>query len=202
MSPARRGQDTRDRVVGAAASLYRRQGCTGTGLAQIAQESGTRVGSIYHFFGGGKDALTEEVVRTSGAAYGALVAGILAEGPEDPVEALGAAFDRAADDLAASGYADACPIATIALEVASTHEPLRRATAEVFEEWLVGLTAFCRGVVDDEAVARDLATAVLTMLEGAFVLSRAARDGTALHAAGRSIVVLASALRDTHAPQD
>jgi len=29
-------------------------------------------------------------------------------------------------------YADACPIATVALEVASTSEPLREATADVF----------------------------------------------------------------------
>ncbi len=188
-------RDTRERITTAAATLFRRQGYTGTGLQQIATESQTRVGSIYHFFTGGKDALTAEVVRTGGAAYGAMVGELLANGPDDPVEALGAAFEQAAVDLAATDYADACPIATIALEVASTNEPLRIVTADVFERWLEGLTAFCRRITDDPARARDLAVAVLTALEGAFILARAARDPEPLHAAGRSVIQLATAVR-------
>ncbi|WP_188779731.1 TetR/AcrR family transcriptional regulator [Marmoricola endophyticus] len=189
-------RDTRERITTTATTLFRRQGWTGTGLAQIAAESGTGVGSIYHFFGGGKDALTAEVVRDGGRAYGAYVAAVLADGPGDPVDALGHAFVRAAEDLAASDYADACPIATIALEVASTHEPLRVATAEVFASWIEALSAFCRGVVDDEAEARDLAYAVLTMLEGAFVLARSSRSREPLLAAGRGVVRLAEGQRD------
>ena len=47
-----------------------------------------------------------------------------------------AAFIAAGRDLAATGYADACPIETLAhLEVASTPERLRLATAEVFDSW-------------------------------------------------------------------
>ena len=188
-------RDTRERITTAAATLFRRQGYTGTGLQQIAAESQTRVGSIYHFFTGGKDALTAEVVRTGGVAYGAMVGRILANGPDDPVDALGAMFEQAAVDLAATDYADACPIATIALEVASTNEPLRIATAEVFENWLQGLTAFCHQIVDDPAGARDLAVAVLVTLEGAFILARAARDPEPLLAAGRSVERLAAAVR-------
>lgn len=52
----------------------------------------------------------------------------------DPMESLVHAFEAAADDLAAADYADACPIGTVALEVASSNEVLRVATAEVFEE--------------------------------------------------------------------
>ncbi|MBW8481693.1 TetR/AcrR family transcriptional regulator [Actinomadura parmotrematis] len=186
--------DTRERIARAAGTLFRRQGYSATGLQQIAAASGARIGSIYHFYAG-KDALAEEVVRSGGAAYGALVLALLEDGPDDPVEALGAAFAQAAADLAASGYADACPIATIALEVASTSEPLRRATADVFASWLDGLTAWCRRVVDDPDGARDLATAVLTSLEGAFILSRSLRDPAPLLAAGRSAARLAAAVR-------
>lgn len=186
--------DTRERITTAAGTLFRRQGWSGTGLAQIASESGTRVGSIYHFFAD-KEALTVEVVRVGGAAYAAYVAQVLIDGPADPVTALGEAFVRAAEDLAASGYADACPIATIALEVASTNEPLRVATAEVFDSWLETLRVYCLQVVDDEDEARDLAHAVLTMLEGAFVLARAARSPEPLLAAGRNVVRLARAAR-------
>ncbi|MFJ7592245.1 hypothetical protein ACIQZO_33745 [Streptomyces sp. NPDC097617] len=49
------------------------------------------------------------------------------------------AFTAAAQTLRELDFADACPIATVALEVASTHEPLRRATAEVFASRTDGL---------------------------------------------------------------
>ncbi|MQY06578.1 TetR/AcrR family transcriptional regulator [Actinomadura macrotermitis] len=186
--------DTRDRIAQAAGELFRRQGYSATGLQQIAAASQARIGSIYHFFPN-KDALAEAVIRAGGAAYGAMVLALLEHGPDDPVEALGAAFARAADDLAATGYADACPIATIALEVASTNEPLRRATAEVFTAWTDGLAAWCARFVADPEGARDLATAILTSLEGAFMLSRALRDPGPLLAAGRSVTRLATAMR-------
>ncbi len=185
---------TRDRITETATVLFRRQGLAGTGLAQIAAESGARVGSIYHFFDG-KDAIAEEVVRTSGGAYGAMVMALLESGPDDPVEALAASFDVAAVNLQETGWADACPIATIALEVASTHERLRMATADVFQGWTESLTSWCRRIVDDEDRARDLALAVITTLEGAFVLARARRDPEPLHAAGRTIRLLAATLR-------
>lgn len=39
-------------------------------------------------------------------------------------------------DLVAADYADACPIATVALEVASANDALRQATSEVFSAWV------------------------------------------------------------------
>ncbi|HEU5448348.1 MAG TPA: TetR/AcrR family transcriptional regulator, partial [Acidimicrobiia bacterium] len=48
---------TRDRIVAAAAQLYGRYGYTGVGLKQVAAESGAPIGSLYHFFPGGKEEL-------------------------------------------------------------------------------------------------------------------------------------------------
>lgn len=191
---ARASGDTRMRITESAGVLFRRQGYNGTGLQQIAAESQARIGSIYHFFEG-KESLAVEAIRTGGAAYGAMVLALLENGPSDPVEAIGAAFTQAAADLAATDYADACPIATVALETASTNEALRRATSDVFNAWLDGLAAWCREIVDDTDGARDLAFAILSALEGAFVLSRSLRDPEPLLAAGRSITRLADAVR-------
>ncbi|HEV7863945.1 MAG TPA: TetR/AcrR family transcriptional regulator, partial [Acidimicrobiia bacterium] len=41
---------TRDRIVAAAAQLYGRYGYNGVGLKQVATESGSPIGSLYHFF--------------------------------------------------------------------------------------------------------------------------------------------------------
>ncbi|MFD4725299.1 TetR/AcrR family transcriptional regulator [Streptomyces seoulensis] len=181
--------DTRARIQGAATMLFRRHGYSATGLKRIATEADAPFGSIYHFFPGGKQQLAEHTIRTSGTEYGRLVLALLDSVP-DPAESLVHAFEAAADDLAAADYADACPIGTVALEVASSNEGLRIATAEVFEEW-VGAAAewFGRRVAEPDA-ARSLAYSMIMMLEGAFMLSRAARDPEPLRVAGRSMAEL------------
>ena len=49
--------DTRDRIIVATNELFRVHGYNATSLSQISQASGATVGSIYHFFPGGKEAL-------------------------------------------------------------------------------------------------------------------------------------------------
>ncbi|MET8567688.1 TetR/AcrR family transcriptional regulator [Streptomyces sp. NPDC004783] len=181
--------DTRARIQGAATVLFRRHGYSATGLKRIAAEAEAPFGSIYHFFPGGKQQLAEDMIRTSGPEYGRLVLALLDSVP-DPAESLVHAFEAAAADLAAADYADACPIGTVALEVASSNEALRAATAEVFEQWVDAAARwFGRWVADPEA-ARSLACSMIVMLEGAFMLSRAARDPEPLRVAGRSMAAL------------
>src|SRR5919206_2665730 len=130
---------TRDRIVAAAARLYGRYGYTGVGLKQVAAESGAPIGSLYHFFPGGKDELAAEALQLSGHGYQILVEGIFESAP-DLISGIQAAFAGAAEVLEASGYTDACWIETVALEVASTNEPLRRVTAEIFYPRVDGAT--------------------------------------------------------------
>ena len=177
---------TRDRIRDAGAQMFRRNGYTGTGVKQVAVAAGAQLGSLYHFFPGGKEQLVEEVIRTSGPLYGDLVYAIL-DPYEDLETAITDAFALAAQDLAASDYADACPIATIALEVASTNDHLRQATADVFTDWIShGAVLFVRHGLD-KPTARRLTIAMIAALEGAFVLARALRDPEPLHAAGASV---------------
>src|SRR2546423_6215881 len=131
---------TRDRILDVTADLFRRYGYTGTGLKQIVAEANAPFGSLYHHFPGGKQELGAEVIRRSGRMYYELFEAI-ADAAPDPVTAISDFFTGAAEVLRATDYADACPIATVALEVASTSEPLRAATADVFESWIAGASA-------------------------------------------------------------
>lgn len=178
---------TRDRIVNAAARLFQRQGYTGTGMKQIAAESEAPFGSIYHFFPGGKEELGDEVIRVSGRMYAVMLTPILYEA-DDPVSGVRQFFAGAAKTLRDTDYADACPIAVIALEVASTNERLRLATAEVFESWIAGCAVFFQRAGVEPAEARRLAIAMLSLLEGAFVFCRATRNTEALEAAGEAAV--------------
>jgi AcrR family transcriptional regulator len=178
--------DTRERIVTAGAELFRRNGFTGTGVKQIVAAASAPFGSLYHFFPGGKNQLAEEIIRWSGGMYLGLIDAIYGTGA-DLVTATRNAYLLAARDLRASDYADACPIATIALEVASTNEALRQATADVFESWITGLAGRFTEEGIDEPVARDLAIAVIGALEGAFVLCRSLRDTAALEVASTTM---------------
>lgn len=171
----------KERILDASSELFRRQGLTGTGIKQILDQAQAPFGSLYHHFPGGKDELAAETVKRAGAYYGQLVTEMLLAEP-DLVSGVREAFVAAGRDLAATGYADACPIETVALEVASTNERLRLATAEVFDSWLDGLTALMRSEGIEATQARALAHTILAALEGAFVLARAARRTDALDA--------------------
>ena len=167
---------TRERIRYASAELFRRQGYPGTGLKQVVAEAQAPFGSLYHHFPGGKQQLAEEVIRVGGAFFQALVTAVYDKEPTAEAS-VRAVFEGAAQTLAATDFQDACPIATVALEVASTNDDLRRATAEVFEQWTVALT--------DRLGDRDYALAVLSALEGAFVLCRARRSVEPMLAAGK-----------------
>jgi len=178
---------TRERIVLASAELFRRQGYAGTGLKQIVGEAGAPFGSVYHFFPGGKEQLADEVLRTGGAFFLALYEAIV-----PPAETLNAGieafFAGAGLTLEATDYADACPIATVAGEIASTHETLRVATADVFESWLDALARDLGTAGAEEP--RALALSLLALLEGAFLLCRALRSTEPMRAGAGSALAL------------
>ena len=167
------------------AELFRRHGYTGTGLKQIVAEANAPFGSIYHHFPNGKAQLGEEVIRSSGRMYFELFEAIF-DGAPDVVTATSDFFVGAAETLRQTDYADACPIATVALEVASTNEPLRQATADVFDSWIEGATERLVEAGVPEKRARELAIGFLAALEGAFVLSRATKTTEPLEVAGKA----------------
>ena len=177
---------TRERILAATAELFRRQGYTGTGLKQIVAAANAPFGSLYHHFPGGKEQLGAEVIRTAGKMYEDLVMTLLRMGP-DLVTGVRDSFLGAAALLEETDYADACPIETIALEVASTNETLRAACAEVFESWIEAGTTEHAGAGLSRAKARELTVVFISMLEGAFVLCRARRNTEALEIAAEVV---------------
>ena len=178
--------DTRDRLLAAANESFRRRGYRATVVKDVAMAAGATIGSMYHFFPGGKDELTVATVVASGEAYRQLFE-VIADSAPDVAAAITDFFDGAADVLRETDYIDPCPIGTIARETASMNDEIRAATDAVFLAWIETLRTrlVTAGLAPDESA--DLATTVVATLEGAFVLARARRDTAPLLRAGRTI---------------
>jgi AcrR family transcriptional regulator len=175
-------ESTKDRIVGASAELFRRQGYAGTGVKQIVAEANAPFGSLYHFFPGGKEELGAETIRWSGALFLLLIDAFF--DPDDVVGSVERFFAGAAETVEQSGYADACPIATVAGEIASTSEPLREASADVFDSWIERTAEYLGRAGIPDPRAREVAISLLAGLEGAFLLSRTWRSTEPLALAG------------------
>lgn len=177
---------TRDRLIAATNELFRRRGYHGTSIQAVVEAADATIGSLYHFFPGGKSALAEATLRETGAAYGELFPLFLAEADSVP-DAIVAFFDGAADTLVESNFLDPCPIGTVAREVASDDETLRTAAAAVFEQWMSGLQQILSDAGLDDVVAAEFASLIVCAIEGSFVVARTQREPAHLRVAGRRI---------------
>lgn len=186
---------TRDRIIVATNELFRRHGYNGTSLKQISVASGATIGSIYHFFPGGKEALGVAVIETTGAIYRELFESIAREAQE-PTTAFADFFAGAAAVLEESDFIDPCPIGTIAREVANTSEPLRAAADTAFRSWIDAARDHLHSTGIPESEAQELATLFLVALEGMFVLSRTQRSTEPFQSAGHLLTALAVRARE------
>jgi AcrR family transcriptional regulator len=168
--------DTRARLLEAAAQLFREQGYAATGLKQITAEAQAPWGSLYHFFPKGKEQLGAEAVAHSGGRYLRLFDLVYGRAEADAAQAVRDFFQLSVEALEKSDWGDGCPIATVALEAASTSEPLRHACAEVFASWREATARRFVAAGIEAGRAEDLAVYVLASFEGALVLSRTAHD--------------------------
>lgn len=177
---------TRDRLVDATADLFRVSGYHATSVKEIVDRAGAPFGSMYHHFPGGKEQLGAAAITSSGLAYSELIDLFFGDDVSDLVEATEAFFAGAAWTLTETDYADACPIATVALEVASTNDELRRATSAVFDAWIARTSSRLVQHGIAEVDAPGLARVLIMLLEGAFILSRSARSTVPLNDAGHA----------------
>lgn len=177
---------TRERILAATNELFRRQGYNATSLKMVATASKAPIGSIYHSFPGGKEELGVAVITESGASYLQLFE-LIAAGAGDAPTAITDFFDGAAAVLEETDFIDICPIGTVARELASTNDVLRRASHAVFDTWIdAAMSLFVRAGLEVDA-ARSLASTLVSALEGGFILARASRDAGPLRATGKDI---------------
>ncbi|MFD9077868.1 TetR/AcrR family transcriptional regulator [Streptomyces erythrochromogenes] len=180
---------TRERLVRTASRLMQHGGYENTPVKQLVREAGATLGSLYHFFPGGKQELAVAAIHFGDEEFAAILHAGLAARP-DPAEAVEAVTGLLAEALEASDWRDGCPVTATALETVGRLPDLQAACARAFAHWqeLVAAKLLASGYPEEEA--RDLAITVVNTLEGAEMTSQVTRSRTPLLVAGRHLARL------------
>ncbi|WP_314242497.1 TetR/AcrR family transcriptional regulator [Streptomyces kutzneri] len=186
---------TRDRLVRTASRLMQHGGYENTPVKQLVREAEATLGSLYHFFPGGKQELAVAAIHFGDEEFAELLrAGLAAH--TDPAEAVEGVAALLAQALEASDWRDGCPVTATALETVGRLPELQAACAQAFANWqhLVAAKLLASGY--PEAEARDLAITVINTLEGAETTSQVTMSRTPLLVAGRHLARLVASYRD------
>ena len=147
-----------------------RHGVAGTGIAEILATSGVTRRSIYLNFPGGKAELVAAATRSAGDEMSTTLRSYMEQ--QDPI----GAFTRMwSEVLVSTDFEGGCPIVAAASSRDESPEGAT-AAADVFAEWAQLLADKFRVDGIDRAVAESLSTMVVASVEGAVILSRAARS--------------------------
>jgi TetR/AcrR family transcriptional repressor of lmrAB and yxaGH operons len=187
-----KGARSRQRLIEATAALLRKQGFHGTGLAEIVQTSGAPRGSLYFYFPGGKEELACAALAESGAALRGLLGEVI-DRAGDVASAVEEVCQHLAASLAASGWEQGCPLATVALEASADSSLVRQTCAAHFQGWMDLIAERLTGAGMTAEQARPLATFALSTIEGALLLAKVQRDPAPLLTAGAMLRRLVTA---------
>jgi TetR/AcrR family transcriptional regulator, transcriptional repressor for nem operon len=177
--------ETRERILYAAMKLFAEKGYQSTSVADILKEAGAHSGSLYHFFPTKQDVL----IAVLGLYRDGIVPMLLAPawyGVDDPIERVFALLAAYRGMLASTDCLYGCPIGSIALELHEPDPAVRELLSINFHGWVEQVKS-CLDAARLSGDTRQLATFVLTVMEGGVMQSRTHRNLDAFDAGVASL---------------
>jgi TetR/AcrR family transcriptional repressor of nem operon len=185
---------TRERLVDAARHLFWERGYAATGLAEILARADANSGSFYHFFES-KDALLRTVLETYVDLLEPHVVRPAWAAATDPMARVFVLLDTYRQRLVDTDCRYGCPIGRLALEIDPENTPAHELIARNFTAWKQAIEACLRAA--DLPRPADVATLVLTVMEGGVMQARAYRSIEPFDACVRQLRVHLDALAGT-----
>ena len=179
----RKGQETRKRIVDAAAELIFEQGVAHTTIDDVRAAADVSSSQLYHYFDD-KPALVQAVVDHQ--------ADTIVAGQETfdltSLDGLRAWRDWVIEHQRELNCSGGCPIGSLGSELAETDPEARAQVAEGFKRWeatiQTGLRSMhARGRLTPDTDPDTLALALLAALQGGLLLTQIERDTKPLEAA-------------------
>ncbi|WP_410593722.1 TetR/AcrR family transcriptional regulator [Amycolatopsis sp. lyj-23] len=183
---------TRDQLVDSARELLWERGYVGTSPKAIQQRAGAGQGSMYHHFAGKKDLALAAVRRSAEELLASADAQL--RGPGTAVERITAYLRREREVL------KGCPIGRLAQDPDVVADPVLRGPVD---ETLTRVRARLAGVLDEGRDAGELpaaldtaalAATIIAVLQGGYVLARAANAPEPFDQAVSGVLALLAAL--------
>ena len=181
----RKGEETRERIVAAAAGLIFERGVAGTSIEDVKDAAGVSSSQLYHYFAD-KQALVHAVIAHQSDAV--IVAQEPLLGKLDSIDALRAWRDQAVAIEIQLQCKGGCPIGTLAGELAEADPDARADIAAGFARWEeqigLGIAAMHdRGELPADVDPDRLALALLAAHQGGLILTQVRRDPAPIEAA-------------------
>lgn len=174
----------RDRLLNSAIALLQRKGVAGTGIAELLEHSGIARRSVYLNFPGGKAELLANAARTAGQTASDMIRRLLAEA--DAVTAVETFVAVWKDALIGSDFRAGCPIVAAALGRSEAADAADVAGA-VFADWERLLADRLEEANVAPGTAEQLATTTIAAVEGAVIMSLAAKSAGPLQRTGQML---------------
>ena len=159
--------ESRERILDAAATLFREKGFDGIGLVDIMKAAGLTHGGFYGHFGSKEDLEAQALglaLARSVADWSQLVDGAAAR----PLAALAGNYLA---PVHRENAGEGCPFAALGAEAARKGEPVRSAFTAGLESFLALLSNVVPG--RSKAERRRKAISTLALMVGAIILARA-----------------------------
>ena len=193
----RKGEQTRERIVAAAAQLIFERGVAGTSLEDVKAAAGVSSSQLYHYFAD-KQALVRAVIAHQSDAVLAAQEPLL--GKLDSLDALRAWRDQAVAIEIQLQCRGGCPIGTLAGELAEADPEAREDIATGFARWEEAIGEGIRAMHERGELPADvdpdrLALALLAAHQGGLILTQVRREVTPLEAALDAMIEHVAELR-------
>jgi TetR/AcrR family transcriptional repressor of lmrAB and yxaGH operons len=184
----------REDMLSAAVELFRARGYAGVGVAELLEKSGAPRGSLYFHFPGGKEQIGAEAVTRVGEQVAQRFRELRLSGV-DLATFIERVFKTTAKEAKERNYQASCPMAAVAVGYSSENPRLQAAVRGAFAAWEHEISLAARAEGLSEADANSFASAMLTAIEGAFVVSKAQESSAPHINASRAMQALAAALK-------
>jgi TetR/AcrR family transcriptional repressor of nem operon len=192
----RKGQETRRRILNAAADLIFERGVAHTTIEDVRAAADVSSSQLYHYFDD-KPALVRAVIEHQSDA---IIAG-QAEFDLSSLAGLRAWRDGVVEYQQNLDCGGGCPIGSLGSELAETDPEARAQVADGFKRWEASIQSglremHARGRLTPDTDPDTLALALLAALQGGLLLTRIERDTEPLEAALDAMLDLIGRLGD------
>lgn len=168
-----KGEETRARIVAQAAELFNQHGFEGSSLAALMEATGLEKGGIYRHFSSKEELAVEAFDYAWGAAMEARMHGL---------DSVPNSVDRLKQFVAnfverRPAVTGGCPLLNTAIDADDGNDILRQRALKALRGWRGRLGSIIRQGIDRKEIRRevdpkDLATIIISSLEGALMMSR------------------------------